>query len=202
MTTYILAGKLLSVIVLFIFKKLVVFGYLKLSIHESLLGWFLIEYLYEDYSITAGNLFFTLNNFRTLISNFFLEFKELLFKFYLTPFFKYSFIFLIFLFLSYIAVFQNRFLPLNFFFSFYFYNLICYSITLNLYWVNLILVFYLIFNITTNFYLLKLELYLFSYLVLLSQFIKGTVEVSFLTNNFFQEELLKPLFIYSYMYYY
>lgn len=199
---YLLTGKILSGLTLFILKKLILLGYLKLTINEVLLGWFLVEYIYEEYSITAVNLFFTLIDFRNSISNLVLEFQELIFKFYFIPFLKYSIVFTNLLFSIYIISVQNLSLKVKFFLNFYVYNLICYFLNLEVYWVNLILIFYFISYCNNNFCLTKITLYLIMHSILLIHLFKETVKISFLTNNFFQESFIKPLFVYSYIYYY
>ena len=116
----ILTGKILSIITLFVFKKLVVLKYFELKIYESIIGWFFVEYVYEAYSATPGSLFFTLGDFRSLIINFVLVFKEIVFNKTLVLFFKYFIIILSFVIVCYILALKNMSFPLKLLFSFYF----------------------------------------------------------------------------------
>ena len=95
--TYVLMGKILSLLAMFVLKKLVTSHYIDLEIYEVMLGWFLLEYVNEEYSVTASNLFFTIFDFRNLIFKFGLVFKEIICKFYLVLLFKYAVLFISFL---------------------------------------------------------------------------------------------------------
>lgn len=198
---YVFTGKVLSVLTFLLLKKLTTLNYFELKSFEVILGWFLLEYTYEDYSVTAGNLFFTLKDFRNLISNLGLVFKGIVLNKILILFFQYSIIFSSSLFLCYFLTLKNVSFNVNLFLSFYVYNLICYFLGLDLYWVNMILLFYFIFYFNNSFFLAKLKTYLISFFMLLIYLIEYGIEKDLVMNNFLQENTIKFLFIYSYIYF-
>lgn len=74
----IFAGKLMSLIVYFIFYKLLITPD-SLNLLDRVFGWFFIEHVYEEYNVTAGNFFFYNNDFRTLIKNLLIVVRNVLF---------------------------------------------------------------------------------------------------------------------------
>jgi hypothetical protein len=65
---YIIAGKVMSVLVLTIFFKSLN-NFTELLLFENSLGWFLVEHIFEEYHLTAGKFFLINEDFRTLIRN-------------------------------------------------------------------------------------------------------------------------------------
>lgn len=180
-----------------LFQRLISLNYFELKLYEILLGWFLSEYVYEEYFLTAGSLFFSLADFRSLIANFVLVFQEIILKFYLILFCKYVISILI---LCYAFKLKNYFSK-KFLFNCCIYNLICYFFCLNIYYVNTLLVFYIVFHFSYRFIAIKINFYVFICLLLLIFLSETVIEFNFITNNFFQEIGLKILFVYSYIYY-
>lgn len=198
---YLIAGKILSVFTLFLFKQLTSLEYFELKLYEVIIGWFLIESVYEEYLVTASNLFFTLIDFRNLISNFVLVFHEIVVNKIIILFFKCTFLLLSLLLLGYFLVSNRLSFYINLFFTFYVYSLICYFLDVGLYWTNIVIFFYLFFNFDVNQILTKLNLWLICILVLFGCLFKLLLVENLCMNNFLQENLIKLLFIYSYMYY-
>ena len=180
-----------------LFQRLIFLNYFELKLYEILLGWFLAEYVYEEYFLTAGNLFFSLADFRSLIANFVLVFQEIILKFYLILFCKYLILVLI---LWSVFKLKNHFSK-KFLFKCFIYNLICYFLYLNIYYVNTILVFYTVSHFSSQFSTIKFIFYLFICLFLFTFLAETIIEFNFITNNCFQEIGLKTLFVYSYIYY-
>ena len=170
---------------LLVFQTLVKF-YLDLNdltFINRFVGWFLVEYLIEDYNLTGGKLFLTSEDFRTLIKNsvvitrnfFFLAqvFTPLEFffvnlflislivfckpkKFY--NFFKFGII------ISYYCIFQS-FLLINYFLIFLIFKnaLIISVIFLTLITYNYILYTFLFVNIKTNQLVFKYIIFIFKF---------------------------------------
>ena len=99
---YFVSGKLMSVITsMVLFKSLN--NLTDLFILERSIGWFLIEHVFEESNLTAGKLFLVNEDFRTLIKNFIVLLRNIIFLAQaLTPleFFIINFI-LIFIFIFY-----------------------------------------------------------------------------------------------------
>ena len=74
---YLLAGKLMSLITYFVFYKLLITPY-DLNLLNRVFGWFLIEHVYEEYHMTAGEFFFINSDFRTLIKNLLIVVRNIL----------------------------------------------------------------------------------------------------------------------------
>jgi hypothetical protein len=72
---YLIAGKLMCLIIYFIFSKAFVYTN-ELSILERLIGWFFVEHLFEEYNILAGKFFLTNVDFRTLLKNLLIIFRN------------------------------------------------------------------------------------------------------------------------------
>jgi len=72
---YLIAGKLMSLIIYFIFSKAFVYMN-ELSILDRLIGWFFVEHLFEEYSILAGKFFLINVDFRTLLKNVLIIFRN------------------------------------------------------------------------------------------------------------------------------
>ncbi len=65
---YFVAGKVMSLSTVMALFNLLNNGELTLSL-EKLLGWFLIEHIFEEYGFTAGKFFLINEDFRTLMKN-------------------------------------------------------------------------------------------------------------------------------------
>lgn len=199
---YVLIGKILSLLAMFVLKKLVTARYTDLEIYEVMLGWFLLEYVNEEYSVTAGNLFFTIFDFRNLIFKFGLVFKEIICKFYLILLFKYVILLISFLLLCLGLKFKSYSNYLNLLLKIYIYNSICYFFGLNLYFINFILFCSFAIQFNNKFWVIKLSFCIF--LLISFLFILPTVPVgeNLIINNFLQENIIKYLTIYMYFYYF
>lgn len=195
-------GKILSLLAMFVLKKLVTSHYIDLEIYEVMLGWFLLEYVNEEYSVTASNLFFTIFDFRNLIFKFGLVFKEIICKFYLVLLFKYAVLFISFLVLCLGLKFKSHSNYSNILLKIYIYNSICYFLELNLYFINLILLCSFVSQLNKNFWVIKLSFCICIYIIFLFCLPVIPVGESYIINNFLQENLIKYLSIYVYLYYF
>lgn len=72
------AGKLLSFVCYFVLAKMILNSY-DLSLLDRVLGWFLVEHMFEEYCQTSGKFFFVNNDFRSLTINVVLLLRNLLF---------------------------------------------------------------------------------------------------------------------------
>lgn len=75
---YFVAGKVMSLSTVMALFNLLNNGELTLSL-EKLLGWFLIEHIFEEYNFTAGKFFLINEDFRTLIKNLLIIVRNLTF---------------------------------------------------------------------------------------------------------------------------
>lgn len=75
---YLLAGNLISLLV-FIVMSNVLQNFNQISDIESSIGWFLIEHIFEEYNLTTGKFFLVSNDFRTLIKNFIMIIRNIIF---------------------------------------------------------------------------------------------------------------------------
>ena len=66
---YFISGKSMSLLVFVVLVKSLQ-NFIDLSLFESSIGWFLMEHVFEEYSLTAGKFFLINGDFRTLIKNF------------------------------------------------------------------------------------------------------------------------------------
>ena len=195
-------GKILSLLAMFVLKKLVTSHYIDLEIYEVMLGWFLLEYVNEEYSVTASNLFFTIFDFRNLIFKFGLAFKEIICKFYLVLLFKYAVLLISFLVLCLGLKFKSYSNYSNILLKIYIYNSICYFLGLNLYFINLILFCSFVSQLNKNFWVIKLSFCIYIYASFLFCLPIMAVKESYVINNLLQENLIKYLSIYVYLYYF
>ena len=209
------AGKFISVVAYFMLLKLTI-DYAELNFFEISFGWFLIEYVYEDYSETSGKCFLINKDFRDLIKNLLIiTCKNVVLKFY----------FLFLLLFSLVCVFSLK--KYNFkklsvlcFCGLFFLLFFSFKLSVNffnkylllLFFILTVLSFYFIFYAHINFYFDKvkqkmhlLPYKLWFYLLIILFF--NVIFVVLLTlmintnNNFIQEFLLKILVIYIYVYY-
>ena len=187
---------------MFVLKKLVTSHYIDLEIYEVMLGWFLLEYVNEEYSVTASNLFFTIFDFRNLIFKFGLAFKEIICKFYLVLLFKYAVLLISFLVLCLGLKFKSYSNYSNILLKIYIYNSICYFLGLNLYFINLILFCSFVSQLNKNFWVIKLSFCIYIYASFLFCLPIMAVKESYVINNLLQENLIKYLSIYVYLYYF
>lgn len=74
---YFFASRLISLISYFVFYKLFI-NPADLSLLDRSFGWFLIEHIFEEYSMTPGKFFLTSIDFRTLIKNFLIIVRNVL----------------------------------------------------------------------------------------------------------------------------
>jgi hypothetical protein len=159
---YFVSGKLMSVITgMVLFKSLN--NLTGLFILERSIGWFLIEHVFEESNLTAGKLFLVNEDFRTLIKNFIVLLRNIIFLAQaLTPleFFIINFI-LIFIFIFYknkslktivrIIIVVSYFLLFQ---SFLFFNIFLLNIFLTY------LIFYFLIIIASIFYTYLFYLYM------------------------------------------
>ena len=75
---YFVAGKVMSLFTVMALFNLLNNGELTLSL-EKLLGWFLVEHIFEEYDFTAGKFFLINEDFRTLIKNLLIIVRNLTF---------------------------------------------------------------------------------------------------------------------------
>lgn len=75
---YLVAGKLMCLIIYFIFSKAFVHTN-DLSIIDRLIGWFFVEHLFEEYNLIAGKFFLINIDFRTLLKNVIIIFRNVFF---------------------------------------------------------------------------------------------------------------------------
>ena len=74
---YFFASRLMSLISYFVFYKLFI-NSTDLNLLDRSFGWFLIEHIFEEYSMTPGKFFLTSIDFRTLIKNFLIIVRNVL----------------------------------------------------------------------------------------------------------------------------
>lgn len=74
---YLFAGKFMSLITYFVIYKLLITP-CELNLLNRVFGWFLIEHIYEEYNMTAGEFFFVNSDFRTLIKNLLIVVRNIL----------------------------------------------------------------------------------------------------------------------------
>lgn len=72
---YLIAGKLMCLIIYFIFSKAFVYTN-ELTMLDRVIGWFFVEHLFEEYNIIAGKFFLTNIDFRTLLKNVLIIFRN------------------------------------------------------------------------------------------------------------------------------
>lgn len=219
-----LAGNLLSLL-----SYSVYFSYLSdvnsLSKTEKLLGWFLIEHVFEEYKTTSGKLFLVYDDFRELITNLLSISRNV---FFIAQYFTPVEFILLNIFLFFIIFIYRKKLTLSYIqiliFSIYFVVLNSF-LFINLNTINYVFVFYL-FTVIINFYLsiiyyyfffnishlkpykiylkliiVKLFLYFYLFLCFLL-FITILLSLFIKVNeNFVQEFVLQNLIIYLYFYY-
>ena len=77
---YVVAGKIMSLVCYFVLVKLFI-NLNELHVIDKSIGWFLFEHVYEEYSVSAGKLFLMNEDFRSLIKNFLLLARNLIFFF-------------------------------------------------------------------------------------------------------------------------
>ena len=75
---YFVAGRLMSFLTISLMLKLS-HNFLGLGIYERFVGWFFVEHVFEDYSLTAGKLFLVSEDFRTLIKNLLIIIRNFMF---------------------------------------------------------------------------------------------------------------------------
>ena len=82
---YLITGRLLSIGTFLLYFDIFNLNYL--TTLENVFGWFLIEHVFEEYSMNAGKLFIVYEDFRTLIINILLIIRNLFFiAQFFTPF--------------------------------------------------------------------------------------------------------------------
>lgn len=72
---YLIAGKFMSLTLYFIFCKTFICTN-ELNLLDRVIGWFFVEHLFEEYNIPAGKFFLTNIDFRTLLKNVLIIFRN------------------------------------------------------------------------------------------------------------------------------
>lgn len=75
---YFIAGNFVSIVLSNILIKSLFFCD-SLTVLESSIGWFLIEHIFEEYSLTTGKFFLISEDFRTVIQNFLMILRNVVF---------------------------------------------------------------------------------------------------------------------------
>jgi hypothetical protein len=75
---YFVAGRLMSLLTIALMLKLS-HNFLDLGVYERFIGWFFVEHVFEDYSLTAGKFFLVSEDFRTLIKNLLIIIRNFIF---------------------------------------------------------------------------------------------------------------------------
>jgi hypothetical protein len=221
---YFVAGKVMSLSTVMALFNLLNNGELTLSL-EKLLGWFLIEHIFEEYSFTAGKFFLINEDFRTLIKNLLIIARNLIFlaqaldplEFLIINIVLFS-IFLIYknnslkyavqsiIFSMYVLILQS-FLLVNLVLTW----VLLKSLLISLASVSAILFYvnFLFLHVTfssnkkKNYYVILIKFMFYVFLLILVLVFIGTVLVymSKLPGNFVQEFLFQTLTPYFYLYY-
>lgn len=223
---YLVGGKMLKLICYFIVIKYCYY-FDTLFLFEKIFCYFFFEYIPYIYNISSGKHFITNKRFRIILKNLAIALKKILFKFYLTTFFKFCIVILLpwcliyFLFsikskftnyfYTIIMIFLISYAILNSLFKVLFYfNLLDFYIYYG-YYINFILInvyYYYIYknNLTQKFKnFTKLKIYIFKsicyFFLSILLVILMTELLNESSNNFLQEYLINFLIIYTYIYY-
>ena len=84
----------MSLVCYFVLVKLFI-NLNELHVIDKSIGWFLFEHVYEEYSVSAGKLFLMNEDFRSLIKNFLLLARNLIFFSFFKTLLEFFFIFLL-----------------------------------------------------------------------------------------------------------
>lgn len=77
---YLISGYILSSVVFILISKLFLnFSVLNLELNEKIIGWFLIDHIFEEYAFTSGKFFLINEDYRSLITNIIILIRNLCF---------------------------------------------------------------------------------------------------------------------------
>lgn len=226
---YLVSGRVLSSIVFILISKLFLnFSVLNLELSDKMIGWFLIDHIFEEYRFTSGKFFLINEDYRSLIINIIILIRNLCFFAQLlnpVEFISINILLILvfffvtsrywrhkiklFVFISYIFLLQT-FLIVNSYFLLYLFNLFVvngiffFSYCFYIYLISLLLIYNCSKNSAkqiTFAVVIKILTYLiFFFIEFLILFLFLSMHCNLL-DNFFLEFFIKLLIPYTYFYY-